>query len=517
MNQRPRGRPYGRVLWVLLATAIVRIWVMPLGSSFWVDEMATAFVVEHGASHPSFAVAAQVPDSLYYWLPRASVAVFGRSEIAYRVPGLLVMGMALWLIGALAARLIDPDARWFAIFACFAMHGIDYYAVDARPYGLGILVAAAAMWFLVRWLDGARWSDGLAFAVCASLLWRVHLLDWPMYLVFGCCAVASVHRKVGWKRAAVLFGLVVLALTPVAWHAAGLAREAAAHVIAPLPGWREFLHQVRLNLVAICLAAAWLVSRRAQSSETDRSRAILPIGAWWLMPPICLFALSHLTGQSVFLTRYVSIALPGAALAATLAASIFLPPRCWRVGAIAVGVGALAAMGQWGELWPAHEHSGWREAAAAVNRMAGQETPVICPSPFVEARRPAWTPDYALPGFLYAHLKYYPIHGRILPFPFEGVADSMPLSGPILIYGGRGGVRPLERWYTDRGWRSQAWEFGDVVVVRVQSNVGVGIALRGVREGNTLEASGDYCRVCTLSGDRRKPRQSEGTTNSTTR
>jgi hypothetical protein len=149
--------------------------------------------------------------------------------------------------------------------------------------------------------------------------------------------------------------------------------------------------------------------------------------------------------------------------------------------------------------------------------MAGQETPVICPSPFVEARRPAWTPDYALPGFLYAHLKYYPIHGRILPFPFEGVADSMPLSGPILIYGGRGGVRPLERWYTDRGWRSQAWEFGDVVVVRVQSNVGVGIALRGVREGNTLEASGDYCRVCTLSGDRRKPRQSEGTTNSTTR
>jgi hypothetical protein len=456
-----------RLLWLLLAAAIVRLWLMPLPSGFWVDEMATAFVVEHGASHPSFAVAPQVPDSIYYWLPRASVRMFGRSETAYRVPGVLVMGIALWLIGALAARFIHPGARWFAVFACLALHGIDYYAVDARPYGLGIAVAAAAMWFLARWLDGARWTDGAAFAIFAALLWRVHLLYWPMYLVFGCYAASRVKHSVGWKRAAVVFALVALALIPVAWHALRLAREASAHVIASPPGWRDFAHLVRWNLAAICGAGAWLLRKRGEPGI--RPGGALPIVAWWLMAPVCLFAFSRITGQSVFITRYVSIALPGAARAATLAASYFLPARYWRAGAAMLGLGALIALGQWDELWPDHEHSGWREAAAAVNRLAGPETPVICPSPFIEARPPAWTPDYALPGFLYAHLAFYPVSGHILPFPYQAIPPALPDSSPMLVYGGRGGARLLERWYTARGWRSERREFGDVWVVSLRS------------------------------------------------
>ncbi|HEV2444573.1 MAG TPA: glycosyltransferase family 39 protein, partial [Candidatus Sulfopaludibacter sp.] len=399
------------LLWLLLAAAIVRLWLMPLRSSFWVDEMATAFVVERGAADPSFAVAPQVPDSLYYWLPRASVGLLGRSEAAFRLPSVLAMGFALWLAALLAARLIHPEARWFAVFACLALHGTDYYAVDARPYGLGMAVAAAAMWFLVRWLDGARWRDGLAFAACAALLWRVHLLYWPMYLVFGGYTAARAKEKVGWKRAAVVLGLAALALIPVAWRAAALARETAAHVFAPLPDWREFLHLSRWNLVAICGVGAWLLRRRG--SAGSRRDGALPILAWWLAPPVCLFAFSRITGESVFVTRYVSLLLPGAALSATLAAACFLPARYWRVGAAALGLGALVAFGQWGRLWPEHEHSGWREAAAAVNQAAGRETPVICPSPFVEARPPAWTPDYRLPGFLYAHLSVYPVAGQV--------------------------------------------------------------------------------------------------------
>ena len=114
------------LLWLLLAAAIVRLWLMPLRSSFWVDEMATAFVVERGAADPSFAAAPQVPDSIYYWLPRAAVRLLGRTEAAFRFPSVLAMALALWLVGLLAARWIHPDARWFAIFACLALHGIDY-------------------------------------------------------------------------------------------------------------------------------------------------------------------------------------------------------------------------------------------------------------------------------------------------------------------------------------------------------------------------------------------------------
>src|SRR5579863_7734645 len=82
----------------LLAVCIVRLWLMALPSSFWVDEMGTVFVVVRGANHPSLAVAPQVPDSMYYWLPRLSTALFGQSEVAYRLPSVLAAGIALFLV-----------------------------------------------------------------------------------------------------------------------------------------------------------------------------------------------------------------------------------------------------------------------------------------------------------------------------------------------------------------------------------------------------------------------------------
>jgi hypothetical protein len=45
------------LLAVLLAACIVRFWLMPLPTSFWVDEMVTAFVIHYGAGHPSLTVA----------------------------------------------------------------------------------------------------------------------------------------------------------------------------------------------------------------------------------------------------------------------------------------------------------------------------------------------------------------------------------------------------------------------------------------------------------------------------
>ena len=75
------------------------MWVMPLGSSFWVDEAETAFIVHHGVNHPSLAIIAPAIQSVYYWLPRASEAMFGFSEAAERLPSLIALAIALFFIG----------------------------------------------------------------------------------------------------------------------------------------------------------------------------------------------------------------------------------------------------------------------------------------------------------------------------------------------------------------------------------------------------------------------------------
>ena len=481
------GLALDALLLLLLAAAIVRLWLMPLASSFWVDEMATVFVVGHGAADPSLAVAPQVPNSIYYRLPRAAVALLGSSEVVYRLPSVLAMGIALFLMARLAARLIHPRSAWFAVFACLALSGIDYQAADARPYGLGVAVSAAAVLCLVRWLDSARWRDGLLFALFAALLWRVHLIYWPFYAVFAAYAVVRLARgetRVGWRRAAAVFGLVGMALAPVAVDALALFRDAQAHVIVKPPSLHTFEHALRWNVVLICGLGAWLLARlfrwtRPQSPVAGATLVL--ILSWWLCQPAALFAFSWITGNSVFVPRYLFLMLPGVALSAAAAASRFTPPAAWKGLSALLGLGALLYLGQWRQAWPAHEHSDWRAAAREVNRLSlGPETPVICPSPFIEARPPAWRPDYHLPGFLYCHLPVYPVRGQTRLFPFETspeaeryaaslAGNDLSRSSRFLIYGGAGAVRFWRKWFAARPeferWSVRRHEFGDVIVV----------------------------------------------------
>jgi mannosyltransferase len=481
------------VLYTSLAACIARLWLMPLGSSFWLDEALTAFVVHHGESHPSLAVAPQVVASVYYYLPRAAEALFGFSEIAYRLPSVLAMGLALFFISRLAARLIDPAAGWFAALACFALGGINYQAADARPYGLGTCVAAATVLSLVRWLDSGRGRDALIFVLCGALLWRVHLIYWPLYLVIALYAGVRLARgetQVGWLKAAGIFALLAAALIPVVVDAVSVLRQASAHAYAPLPDVRELFNSVKLGLVLAGTVGAWLLARYSRSLEAEGlvnspgpaiSSWILILG-WWLLHPLCLFIYSRLSGNSVFLSRYLSVALPGGVLAAAGAASLWMPPARWKHAALALGAGSLLLMGQWRAAWPRHDPSDWRGAARQLSRLAlAADTPVLCPSPFLEARPPVWRPDYPLPGFLYAHLDTYPIPGRPILLPFEPSPEALeyaaslakgtlPAAGRFAIYGGDSNVRFWSRWFAARpaiaGWRQTRFDsFGNVWVV----------------------------------------------------
>jgi hypothetical protein len=476
-----------KLLLVLLAVCIVRLWLMPLPSSFWVDEMVTAFVIHYGAAHPSLAVAPQVTATVYYWLPRAAESLFGFSEIVYRLPSLLALGAALWLIGLLAARLIHREAGWFAVFACLGLRGFNYEAADARPYALGTFIAAASLWFLVRWLDTARWRDGLLFVVFAAVLWRVHLVFWPFYVVFGLYMAARLLTRetdVTWLNAAAIVGLLALALAPVLLDALRLFREAKAHVIVDLPKLRDLRRTLKFLLIALCGGGALVLSRwfhwKRESPAPTLASWVLIVG-WWFWHPFALFAFSRLTGNSVYVDRYLSLALPGAALTATLAAAYFIPERQWKPLALVVGAGSLFAMGQWLQLWPRHHNSDWRAAAHTIDQWTlGDNTPVILPSPFIEAKFPVWSPDYPLPGFLYSYLPVYKISGKPYLLPFESSPEAESYAAELargalsatprfLIYGGDRNVWRWRKWFAGRP-ELQRWSnrllgpFGDVEV-----------------------------------------------------
>lgn len=474
------------LLWVILALCIGRLWLMPLPSSFWVDEMGTVFVVHHGASDPTLRAAPQVADSIYYILPALAEKIAGLSEVSYRFFSVLAMAGALLAIAALASRLIGPLAGWIAVFGCLTSRNFDFQAADARPYALGTLILSVALLELVRWLDSGYWRHGLLFTVCAAMLWWVHLIFWPFYLIFliyGAWRVLNGNIQASRGQIALITGCVVVACVPPLLRAVSLFQSASAHVIVPSPTLRELASEVRLGMVvgAFVLGAllSWLFKHQSVASITGDAAVL--ILAWWLLDPLILFGISSLSGNSLFVPRYLFLALPGAVLAACVPALV-IPVRFRMPMAAVLGLAALLFSGHWSELWPAHQASDWRAASRRlVDWTAGEPVPVICPSPFIEARPPVWAPDYPLSGFLYSHLTVYPMAGRVYPFPFEFPSEAvsfarrlvtgvLPQAGRFAVYGQESQVNHWNSWFAAqpelRAWDSRILGlYGDVELV----------------------------------------------------
>jgi hypothetical protein len=203
------------------------------------------------------------------------------------------------------------------------------------------------------------------------------------------------------------------------------------------------------------------------------------ITGWWLIDPLALYAFSWFTGNSVFVPRYMYPSVPGVVLVMTLLVSQFVPARLWKGGALLLATGVLLLGGHWGHLWPAHQISDWKNAALTLKQWAGNEqVPVICPSPFIEARAPVWQPGVPASGFLYSHLSFYPMSGRPYAFPFEPssaaegyartlVRDSLAGAGRFAIYGGDRNVTFWRQWFAARPefetWHNKlVGSFGDV-------------------------------------------------------
>jgi hypothetical protein len=494
MSRWPSAQHANIWLAILLGVCILRFWVTPLHSPFWVDEMGTAFVVQHGANDPTLQAVPQVPESLYYVLPAIAQKLFGFSEIAYRFPSLIALGLALLLIGRIASRLIGPSAGWFAAFACLFLRDFNFEAADARPYALATCTTAAALYFLIRWLDRGRWMDAVWFAIVAALVWRVHLILWPIYVLLALYAVGRLARRdtaVRWWQAGVVFGAIGILLLPAAWEALSIYRGAHAHVVVDQPNGGDLSRALKLDLIIPILAAAALIARWRRwplSGRVASADAWTLILGWWLVHPLCLYAFSKITGNSVFVSRYLYVAMPGAALMATLAMVTFVPASQWKRIAVFTGLLLVVGMGRWNRLLLNHSGSDWRSASQALDRAispsrtkpGGRPVPVICPSPFIEAKTPVWQPDYPVDSFLYSQLLVYRPSGKLYPFPYSPSPEAdlfaaelsggeLRQAGRFFLYGSDKKVEYWRTWFSARpefaGWRvSRIGLFGDVEV-----------------------------------------------------
>lgn len=188
----------GRVLLLLLLLALLLRGLNLGGKSLWLDEAFSAFQGQR-TGQPLFSYYDPNHPPLYYMLLRLWIPIFGSSEVALRLPSVLIASLNVGLGAWLARRLFAPPLALGAT-ALLALAPLDvWYAQEARMYPL-IILGALLMALGLAW---GTWAGGLWLFAGLTLGLYAGYLAFPLWI--GLSAVWFV----GWWQAGRRPGLLL--------------------------------------------------------------------------------------------------------------------------------------------------------------------------------------------------------------------------------------------------------------------------------------------------------------------
>ncbi len=368
---------------LLVWCGAICLWFFNLRNPLWIDETGSYWQIAGGFREIWPRGQSTIPAYPYFlW---AFTKLLGTSEIALKIPSLLSMFAAVYVLYLCAREFMDRES---SLIACvlFSLHPIvTFAAADARPYAVSVLVTNCAILFLLRWMrtDSTRYA--VAFGISCGLIIYFHYLFGPILIAFALLMLSVKWRE--WRsfapQAALAFGFFVVMMLPVLSRAASMARTRHAHVSTPAPHVLDFIwtiapgYLILLLIAAALLGAAGFAKPKPVSSIGWRTVLLLGIG-----PLAILYAVSAFSDVHVFIARYRMVAVPGIALAWGYVTSR-MDSKGFRLLLWLVLAGSIIRFAIWWE--PEYEFT-WKYVVESVNRStATDHAPLIVASGFVEA------------------------------------------------------------------------------------------------------------------------------------
>lgn len=435
-----------RIDWlvVMVVSAAALLWLPPLSSSLWLDELDTYFTTKDGVWTAIERTAYVHPQcsQLYNAMIASWIQLVGSTETILRLPSTLAMALAAYLVFRIARFLFDRETALLSVLTFVTSRDVIFAAGDARSYAFATAASAAATLALLRMLAPLSLSDpsgvsdererrrselrwGLVYAATAALTVYFHQMFALILVAHGVVVLVVLACGDTRLRLVTLVGvglltIVLLALELPNLFATAVGRERIVHGTSPSPMflinvWTNPLFVAAVVPVAFALYAA---GRRGSVRLPDAP------GITWLLlltcamlPPLALFLVSRLTDVHVFLPRYYLSCQPAMAIVLGVVLRSFEPRSARMVAAVSVAAVALIIYAR-----PWHTEEDWRGMIAKVNAAVDDRTLVAIDPGFIEGADPEWlglpADDERYP-FLLAPLSYYPLRGRIRLLPFR--------------------------------------------------------------------------------------------------
>jgi Dolichyl-phosphate-mannose-protein mannosyltransferase len=436
-KEQESGLRLPTALWILAAVVIVRLWLLPLGNSFWLDETLTMWMIHNG---PSAIPAHQ--STVFASIEWLTSVVLGTNEWAMRVPSIIAALLSIFVFFRLGVEILDRETGVICAAIFLANPQMNFLIPDARPYALAMLMHTAAVFFLFRWLRTKRLREGILWVACGALACHLHQLFLIALPIESGLALWHFRREMRTRRGlsagvavAALGALLVAPVIHTMWMLSADARQLAS---AGLPSWKDFLQELLpayvLLSVALVAVLEWTSGHVTWRPPKFPPQTLLFATILFLAPHILLYGVTRLGWTQLYASRFLLLALPGVVILGSLLVRGFQPARVrYFMLSGMLGIAILWVGGF--RLVPDYRQEGWRTMVRSLPESSG----ILLYSGLIETRNAAWMRKPENWAYLTAPvLTYRPHLGPedvgLVPYQFDqGGRDYVQriLSGPF--------------------------------------------------------------------------------------
>ncbi|MFQ5448196.1 MAG: ArnT family glycosyltransferase, partial [Saprospiraceae bacterium] len=291
---------------------------------------------------------------LYVLLMKASIGLFGVSELALRLPALL--GHAVYMF--FSWKLISSwTSRHWLVLAGFLLLNLNPFQLEffslARGYGLANSCMMASLYFLYRYVQAEKTTAALAMFGWAVL---AVMSNFTMLTYFACLTALFTGlvlvKKVKWQKPVLIAGGAAVLLTDLLylpiktlfekgefeygtdtfWKSVHALVRASMYGVKYL---REYNVQVLGGILLVLLTAALVSSIRAflKAPQNRKNQFFLAASLLPLLASLSAIVQHHLLGTNYTLNRTSLLFIPMAALPVFLLFEHWLQQKSswWRV------------------------------------------------------------------------------------------------------------------------------------------------------------------------------------------
>lgn len=385
------------MIWLILAIALV-LRLIAMNQSLWLDE---AINVNNAAALDlkSLVLNYSLGDfhpPLYHILLRGWILVFGSSEIAVRIPSIILGVSTVYLTYLIGKKLFEGKTALIGatLMATAPLH--IYYSQEARMYALAAFLASLSVYFFISILKKDTLSSWLGFIASTTLMLYSDYLPYfliPVYIIY-----LVFERKIVGKAThrAFIPAFLIIFIFLIPWLlifpkqiSVGLSAAAAS------PAWAQVVgsHEIKNLLIT---PAKFTIGRISNDNNLTYALLFAPAGifitflflislfrmshlrsflAYWLFGPIILAYLASFFIPIFAYFRLIFV-LPAFYLIIASAINIVNWPLLTRFFlAIALSINLLSASIYF--LNPKFQRENWRDAVAYVHQNSTPQTVVL--------------------------------------------------------------------------------------------------------------------------------------------